>query len=83
MAEETDARDKLVQQWMQFPSGDREHCEREAALGQMPGYVELQTCLQIARETRTLPQPESFIRKGKGRSPQARRRPQSDRPTDQ
>ena len=39
------------------------HCEREAALGQMPSYVELLTCLQIARDTRTLPKLESFVKK--------------------
>jgi hypothetical protein len=63
MAEEKDARDKLVQQWAQFPPNDRMHCEREAALGQMPSYVELQTCLQMARETKTLPKLESFVKK--------------------
>src|SRR5690349_21201296 len=36
MAEEKDARDKLVQQWTQFSPTDRMHCEQEAALGQMP-----------------------------------------------
>ena len=63
MAEEKGARDQLVQQWTQFPPNDRMHCEREAALGQMPSYVELQTCLQIARDTRTLPKLESFVKK--------------------
>ncbi|MBX9845448.1 MAG: hypothetical protein K2Z80_26940 [Xanthobacteraceae bacterium] len=63
MAEEKDAHDKLVQQWTQFPPNDRVHCAQEAALGQMPSYVELQTCLQIARETRTLPKLESFVKK--------------------
>ena len=63
MAEEKQAHDKLVQQWTQFPPNYRMHCEREAALGQMPSYVELQTCLQIARETRTLPKLESFVKK--------------------
>ncbi|MBX9828474.1 MAG: hypothetical protein K2Y27_26210 [Xanthobacteraceae bacterium] len=63
MAEEKDARDKLVQQWTQFSPNDRVHCEREAALGQMPSYVELQTCLQIARDTKTLPKLESFVKK--------------------
>jgi len=70
MTEERDARDKLAQQWVQFPPGDREHCEREAALGQMPSYVELQTCLQIARETKTLPPLPNFIKKS--RNTQAR-----------
>jgi hypothetical protein len=63
VTEERDARDKLVQQWTQFPPNDRMHCEREAALGQMPSYVELLTCLQIARDTRTLPKLESFVKK--------------------
>lgn len=63
ITEEKEARDQLVQQWTQFPPDDRMHCEREAALGQMPSYVELQTCLQIARETRTLPKLESFVKK--------------------
>src|SRR5687767_9750758 len=63
MAEEKDTRDKLVRQWTQFPANDRAHCEREAALGQMPSYVELQTCLQIAAETKTLPKLQSFIKK--------------------
>ena len=47
-----------------FPPRDREHCERLAA-GEMPSYVELQTCLQIARETKTLPQPQSIIKKSR------------------
>ena len=63
MAEEKGAHDQLVRQWTQFPPNDRMHCEREAALGQMPSYVELQTCLQIARDTRTLPKLESFVKK--------------------
>ncbi len=63
MAEEKGARDKLTQQWTQFSSSDRVHCEREAALGEMPSYVELQTCLEIARETKSLPELKSFIKK--------------------
>jgi hypothetical protein len=63
LAEEKDARDKLAQQWTQFSPNNRVHCEREAALGQMPSYVELQTCLQIARDTGSLPKLESFVKK--------------------
>jgi hypothetical protein len=65
MAEEKGSRDKLTQQWTQFPPNDRIHCEREAALGQMPSYVELQTCLDIARETKSLPELKSFIKKSR------------------
>ena len=62
IAEEKGAHDQLVQQWTQFPPNERMHCEREAALGQMPSYVELQTCLQIAGDTKTLPKFESFVK---------------------
>ena len=57
--------DQLAQQWARFSPGDREHCERLAAWGEMPSYVELQTCLQIARETKTLPEPQSIIKKSR------------------
>ena len=63
MAEEKGAHDKLTQLWSQFWSSDRVHCEREAAPGEMPSYVELQTCLEIARETKSLPELKSFIKK--------------------
>jgi hypothetical protein len=65
MADEKNARDQLAQQWAQFSPGDREHCERLAAWGEMPSYVELQTCLQIARETKTLPEPQGIIKKSR------------------
>jgi hypothetical protein len=63
MAEEKAARDQLVQQWTQFAPNNRMHCVQEAALGQMPSYVELQTCLQMARDTGNLPKLESFVKK--------------------
>jgi hypothetical protein len=65
MAEEKGSRDKLTQQWTQFPSNDRVHCEREAALSEMPSYVELQTCLEIARETKSLPELKRFVKKSR------------------
>jgi len=70
LAEEKAARNTLDQKWAQYPSNYREHCQREAALGQMPSYVELLTCLQIAVETKNLPALQSFIKKR--RSPQRR-----------
>jgi hypothetical protein len=41
------------------------HCEREAAFGQMPSYVELQSCLQMAGDTKMLPEFKSFAKKSK------------------
>ena len=55
MSDESSARDKLTQQWASFPPGNREHCERVAALGQLPSYVELLTCLQMAKDVKGLP----------------------------
>ena len=64
MAEEKGARDKLTQQWTQFSSSDRVASSRAGSrLGEMPSYVELQTCLEIARETKSLPELKSFIKK--------------------
>jgi hypothetical protein len=65
LTDERNARDGLTGQWTQFPSGDRVHCAREAAYGELPSYVELQTCLQIARDTKTLPSLQSFAKKRK------------------
>ena len=65
IAEEKAARDKLTQQWTQFSPNDRVHCEREAALGEMPSYIELQTCLEMARETKSLPELKSFAKKSR------------------
>jgi hypothetical protein len=56
LADEERARQQLAAEWAQFPAGDRAECVRES--GNIPGlasYVELLTCLQIAREARSLP----------------------------
>ncbi len=41
--------------WASYPGPDREHCQQLATLGGTPSYVEMLTCLQIARDTKTLP----------------------------
>ena len=43
--------------WATYPPRDRDHCERLATLGgmAMASYVEMLTCLEIARDTKTLP----------------------------
>ena len=55
ITDEKDARDKLGKEWAQYPPADRDHCAKLAVLG-TPSYVELLTCLEIARETKTLPE---------------------------
>jgi hypothetical protein len=52
MRTEQDALDQLNRQWVQFPNDDRERCVRLATLGGFPSYVELITCLELAREVR-------------------------------
>jgi hypothetical protein len=53
--DEHDAHDKLKQGWDQFTADDRLHCERLSALGGSPSYVELLTCLELAKHANNLP----------------------------
>lgn len=55
---EQDARGKLQQQWGEFNADQRAHCVRLSTLGGSPSYVELLTCLELAKQSATLP-PES------------------------
>jgi hypothetical protein len=54
LRQEEAARGTLQAQWMQFPAGDRTSCGDTAKLGS-PSYVQLLTCLELAREARKLP----------------------------
>ncbi|MGH6769568.1 MAG: hypothetical protein ACRECO_11175 [Xanthobacteraceae bacterium] len=55
-AGQTDAREKLVQQWAKFPSGDKAACTRLVTSSpNFQSYVELLTCLQVKQEARNLP----------------------------
>ena len=48
--DETRARSQLERQWPQLPTSAKGRCTQEANLGGSPSYVELLTCLQIAKE---------------------------------
>ena len=71
---ESQARDALAQQWSQFPAADRTRCVQLTTTSRMPSYVQVITCLEMARSARQLspaaeeqptnPQPE---KKSKGR----------------
>jgi hypothetical protein len=41
--------------WARFARGDRATCTQEASIGDLPSYVALLTCLQMARDARKLP----------------------------
>jgi hypothetical protein len=54
--DEQNARDKLTSQWTQFTPESRARCTR--LVSDVPGaqsYVELLTCLQMAKDAKTLP----------------------------
>ena len=52
---EQDARTQLATEWTQFSSGDRKLCVGEAKSGSVaPAYSELETCLQMTRNSRQL-----------------------------
>ncbi len=62
------ARDDLVKQWAQFPAADRTRCVQLASMTQMPSYVQVLTCLEMARESRQLETPQRTT--GTGAAPQ-------------
>ena len=51
---EMSARDELAKQWAQFPEGDRSRCVSVTTMTQMPSYVQVLTCLEMARDARQL-----------------------------
>lgn len=55
VSDEKTAGDTISKDWASYPGADREHCQQLATLGGTPSYVEMLTCLQIARDTKTLP----------------------------
>jgi len=51
---EKEVRDQLVKQWSSFSAADRASCESEARMGGDSSYTELLTCLEMARDVRSL-----------------------------
>jgi len=47
-------RDELVKQWPNFNAADRVHCVNESIMGGDSSYTELLTCLEMARDVRTM-----------------------------
>jgi hypothetical protein len=58
LEKEQEARDQLVQQWLQFLPADKAYCERLATTGGDPTYTELLTCLELRRDARNLREKE-------------------------
>ena len=54
LASEQRVRDQLVKEWSTFPAQDRRECIELVTHGGPPSYIELYTCLEMAREVRRL-----------------------------
>jgi len=51
---EQQARAELDSQWANFPSADRQICVATTKIGGFPSYVQVLTCLELARDARTM-----------------------------
>jgi hypothetical protein len=54
--DEEDAHSKLQQDWAQYTPPQRTGCVRSSSLGSSPSYVELLTCLEMAKQAKELPE---------------------------
>ena len=55
LADEQKARDSVAEQWAQFAPADRTRCAQNAGLTGFQSYVQLLTCLEMARDVKKLP----------------------------
>jgi len=55
MRDEQTAREQLEKQWDQYSAADQTRCVQLTGTGGNPSYVEVLTCLQIAKEVKQLP----------------------------
>ncbi|HME28622.1 MAG TPA: hypothetical protein VKE53_01995 [Pseudolabrys sp.] len=54
--DEQTARSRLESDWSQYTTAQRRHCTGFAALDRAPSYVELLTCLEMAKQVKELPE---------------------------
>jgi hypothetical protein len=52
--DETKARDQVQAEWPQFVAADKATCTRTTSTSETPSYVELLTCLEMARDAKKL-----------------------------
>jgi hypothetical protein len=52
-ADETQARDQLQTEWIQFSPSAKAQCNKETSMDSTPSYVEFLTCLEMERDVRT------------------------------
>jgi len=54
--DENDVRTQLEQEWTRYNAAQRSQCRDFAALDRAPSYVELLTCLEMAKQATELPE---------------------------
>lgn len=52
--DEQQAKDSLVKEWQQFSMNDKSECVANVESGGPPSYIELLTCLEIARNAASI-----------------------------
>jgi hypothetical protein len=58
--DEETARDSLGKVWTQYTTVQRTQCVQLTSLGGPPSYVELLTCLEMAKDASTMPDETQF-----------------------
>jgi hypothetical protein len=54
LSQEHSARAELAEQWSQFDRNDQRLCTAQTSIGGLPSYIELLTCVTMARDARVL-----------------------------
>jgi len=67
MRSENDAREKLKTDWKTFAVPDRQRCADRTMKGGPPSYVEVLTCLEMAKAARELPKSQDGLDVGLSR----------------
>jgi len=50
--DENQAKNELTERWSRYAQEDKAACTRETNIAGLPSYVELEICLEMARDTR-------------------------------
>jgi hypothetical protein len=59
IADEQSAREELVKNWAQFPAAARANCVHTST-DYLPSYVEVLTCLSMARDVKNIPEEKAL-----------------------
>ena len=64
LADEKNAHDILEKSWGEFSAADKAHCQALVGTGGQPSYVELLSCMEMARDARNLAKDRAEHRPG-------------------